>query len=315
MATAYKSIYADNGSISIDVITIDVDNVACIFTEKPIYTDADNKSRSIPTSNLSNYRYFNYSQGNYYSTTKTQINTSTDSTLDYKYSRLLAKILDIAFTNNNLDVLSDDQLKLVSRLINASHNIFSMPLDIRRLDQFLSEFREYSISDKTSPVVDFPIIIDSLNSTDNTVVSTANGSTASVSSSNSNTGNLFNYTATNIAVAPNQTHPIFITSSDPFLYMVYNLRVTPSNTQAYYTVSVYNGDASQSSVLSDKTNLYYLSANNLGELSDNTPFVINGASNIKSIVITNNSNVNTTFSITLTAAKYNAATEITSLVI
>jgi hypothetical protein len=82
------------------------------------------------------------------------------------------------------------------------------------------------------------------------------------------------------------------------------LKVTPSNTQAYYTISIYDGDASQSSILNNKNNLFYLSANNLGELSDSIPFTINGTSNVKSIMINSNSDVSNTFSIALVATRY-----------
>jgi hypothetical protein len=127
-------------------------------------------------------------------------------------------------------------------------------------------------------------------------------------------GSLANYAASNIVVAPNQSHPVFITDSDPSWYMVYSLKVTPSNTQAYYTISIYNGDASQSSILNNKSNLFYLSANNLGEFTDSIPFTINGTSNIKSIVINNNSSVSNTFNITLVATRYAVPTTTTVIV-
>lgn len=120
--------------------------------------------------------------------------------------------------------------------------------------------------------------------------------------------NLVNYTASNIIVPANSSHVIDISANTPAWYMAYNLKVTPSDTQAYYTVSIYNGDASQSSVLNDKSNLFYLSVNNLGEFSDSTPFTINGTSNVKSIVISNNSNVSNTFNVTLVATRYDVPT-------
>jgi hypothetical protein len=125
---------------------MDTENITCIYTEKPICTDADVKSQSIPTTNLSNNRNFNYTQGSYYTVTELQTSStnSINSVVNYKYSRLLAKILDVAFVNKNLDILSDEQLKLILKLNDASYNTFTMPLDVKQLDQFLGAFREYS---------------------------------------------------------------------------------------------------------------------------------------------------------------------------
>jgi hypothetical protein len=142
MATENNNIYTDDGSVSTNNGTIDGENVACVFTEKPTCIDANRKSRSISTTNLSNNRYSNYRQGVYYTVTKFQT-SGTDTLVDYEYSRLFAKILDVFFIHKNSNVLSDDQLKLLSKFADTSYNTFTMPLDVIRLDQFLGAFREY----------------------------------------------------------------------------------------------------------------------------------------------------------------------------
>jgi hypothetical protein len=122
---------------------------------------------------------------------------------------------------------------------------------------------------------------------------------------------LVSYTASNVTVSSNQSHSMLITNADPSWYLVYNLHVTPSNTQASYTISIYNGDASQSSVTNDKSNLVYLSANNSGELLDSVPFAISGSSNNKSIVIANNSDsTDNTFNVVLTAVRHSLPTTV-----
>jgi hypothetical protein len=68
---------------------------------------------------------------------------NANSTVDYEYSRLFAKILDVFFIHKNSSILTDEQLKLLLKLNDASDNIFAMPLDVKRLDQFLGAFREY----------------------------------------------------------------------------------------------------------------------------------------------------------------------------
>jgi hypothetical protein len=142
MATEYSNIYADNNSISTDNSTIDGENVACVFTETPVCTDTDRRAQSVSTSNLSNYRNFNYAQSVYYTVSKSLADDAS-STVDYEYSRLFAKILDVFFIHKNSSILTDEQLKLLLKLNDASDNIFAMPLDVKRLDQFLGAFREY----------------------------------------------------------------------------------------------------------------------------------------------------------------------------
>jgi hypothetical protein len=124
----------------------------------------------------------------------------------------------------------------------------------------------------------------------------------------SSTVNLVDYTASNVTVASNQSHTSLITNADPSWYTAHLLHVTPSDAQARYTISIYNGDASQSSVVNDKSNLTYLSANNSGELLDSVPFTINGSSNTKSIVISNTGSVDNTFNVVLTATRHSLPT-------
>lgn len=131
-----------------------------------------------------------------------------------------------------------------------------------------------------------------------------NASNTTVDALNSNMGNLVNYTATSVTVSSNSSHIVLITNSVPSWYMVYSLSAVPSDVQANYTISIYNGDASQSSVVNDTSNLSYLSSNNSGELLDNIPFAVIGSSATKSIVINNSSGVSNTFNIVLAATRY-----------